>query len=70
MARSQFNRATRALRQTGSSFKPYVYAVAMEHGFTPDSVVSDGPIVWGRTGRRRTTAARYAGRRRSHRPRW
>ncbi|HEV7414624.1 MAG TPA: transglycosylase domain-containing protein, partial [Tianweitania sediminis] len=41
---SQFNRATNALRQTGSSFKPYVYATAMEHGFTPDSVVSDGPI--------------------------
>ena len=45
---SQFNRATKALRQTGSSFKPYVYAVAMEHGFTPASVVSDGPIVWGK----------------------
>ncbi|MDQ6436864.1 PBP1A family penicillin-binding protein [Mesorhizobium sp. LHD-90] len=44
---SQFNRATRALRQTGSSFKPYVYATAMEHGFKPDSIVSDGPINWG-----------------------
>lgn len=44
---SQFNRATRAQRQTGSSFKPYVYATAMEHGFTPDSVISDGPISWG-----------------------
>ncbi|MEO9341139.1 PBP1A family penicillin-binding protein [Mesorhizobium sp. SB112] len=44
---SQFNRATRALRQTGSSFKPYVFATAMEHGFTPDSVISDGPISWG-----------------------
>ena len=44
---SQFNRATKALRQTGSSFKPYVYATAMEHGFTPNSVVSDGPISWG-----------------------
>ncbi|MEQ1950735.1 PBP1A family penicillin-binding protein [Mesorhizobium sp. CN2-181] len=44
---SQFNRATRALRQTGSSFKPYVYATAMEHGFKPDSVISDGPISWG-----------------------
>ena len=33
---SQFNRATQALRQTGSSFKPYVYATAMEHGFTPE----------------------------------
>jgi penicillin-binding protein 1A len=44
---SQFNRATRAQRQTGSSFKPYVYAVAMENGFTPQSVVSDAPISWG-----------------------
>jgi len=45
-ARSQFNRATRALRQTGSSFKVYVYAAAMEAGFTPNSVVTDGPITW------------------------
>ncbi len=45
-ARSQFNRATRALRQTGSSFKTYVYTAAMESGFTPSSVVSDAPITW------------------------
>jgi penicillin-binding protein 1A len=44
---SQFNRATKALRQTGSSFKTYVYAAAMEAGLRPDSVVSDGPINWG-----------------------
>jgi penicillin-binding protein 1A len=44
---SQFNRATKALRQTGSSFKPYVYATAMEHGLKPESVVSGGPINWG-----------------------
>ncbi len=44
---SQFNRATKALRQTGSSFKAYVYATAMEHGFTDQSVISDGPINWG-----------------------
>ena len=43
---SQFNRATRAQRQVGSSFKPYVYAAAMEHGFTPESVISDAPITW------------------------
>jgi penicillin-binding protein 1A len=43
---SQFNRATRAQRQTGSSFKPYVYALAMEKGFSPDSVISDAPITW------------------------
>jgi penicillin-binding protein 1A len=45
-AQSQFNRATRALRQTGSSFKTYVYTAAMEAGFTPESVVSDGPVTW------------------------
>ena len=44
---SQFNRATQALRQAGSSFKPYVYATAMEAGFTPESVISDAPINWG-----------------------
>ncbi len=44
---SQFNRATRAERQTGSSFKPYVYAVAMEKGMTPDTTISDAPISWG-----------------------
>jgi penicillin-binding protein 1A len=44
---SQFNRATKALRQTGSSFKPYVYTAAMEAGLTPESVISDGPISWG-----------------------
>ncbi|KAA6405917.1 transglycosylase domain-containing protein [Candidatus Tokpelaia sp.] len=44
---SQFNRATQARRQTGSSFKPYVYAVAMENGLTPRTVVTDGPINWG-----------------------
>jgi penicillin-binding protein 1A len=43
---SQYNRATVAARQTGSSFKPYVYAVAMEHGFSPDSIVPDAPITW------------------------
>lgn len=44
---SQFNRATQARRQPGSSFKPYVYAVAMENGLTPKSIVSDAPINWG-----------------------
>ncbi|ASU65979.1 PBP1A family penicillin-binding protein [Brucella melitensis] len=44
---SQFNRATRALRQAGSSFKPYVYAAAMEKGLTPSTIVSDAPISWG-----------------------
>ncbi len=44
---SQFNRATRALRQPGSSFKIYTYALAMENGYTPSTVVTDGPIAWG-----------------------
>lgn len=43
---SQFNRATKALRQPGSSFKLYTYTAAMEKGFTPESVVSDAPITW------------------------
>lgn len=44
---SQFNRATKALRQPGSSFKVYVYAAAMEHGLTPDTIVSGAPVSWG-----------------------
>jgi penicillin-binding protein 1A len=44
---SQFNRATDALRQPGSSFKPFVYATAMMNGFTPKSVVQDAPICIG-----------------------
>ena len=43
---SQYNRATRALRQPGSAFKTFVYAAAMEAGWTPDSVISDQPITW------------------------
>jgi len=44
---SQFNRATDALRQPGSSFKPYVYATALANGFTPNSVISDSPVCIG-----------------------
>ncbi len=44
---SQFNRATDAMRQPGSSFKPYVYATALGHGFKPTSIVVDGPICIG-----------------------
>lgn len=43
-ADSQFNRATQALRQPGSSFKPFVYAAALDNGYTPSSVVMDAPI--------------------------
>jgi penicillin-binding protein 1A len=45
---SQFNRATHAYRQPGSSFKVYVYLTALENGFTPESSVSDGPVSCGR----------------------
>jgi penicillin-binding protein 1A len=41
---SNFNRATQAMRQPGSSFKPFVYATALENGFTPASTVLDAPI--------------------------
>jgi len=44
---SQFNRAVDAMRQPGSSFKPYVYATALEHGFKPTSIVVDAPICLG-----------------------
>jgi penicillin-binding protein 1A len=43
-ALSSFNRATQARRQPGSSFKPFVYAAALEGDFTPASIVVDGPI--------------------------
>ncbi len=41
---SEFNRATQAWRQPGSSFKPFVYAAAIDNGYTPSSVVLDEPI--------------------------
>jgi len=44
---SQFNRATKALRQPGSSFKTYVYLMAIEHGARPDMRVVDGPVSCG-----------------------
>src|SRR5437764_7465784 len=44
---SQFNRATDAYRQPGSSFKPYVYTTALLNGFKPTSIIVDGPICIG-----------------------
>ena len=41
---SVFNRATQAQRQPGSSFKPFVYAAALDSGFTPATIVVDEPI--------------------------
>jgi penicillin-binding protein 1A len=46
-ALSQFNRATQAERQTGSSFKPYVYTTAIEEGAKPDDTIVDGPVSFG-----------------------
>ncbi len=43
-AESEFNRATQAWRQPGSSFKPFVYSAALDNGYTPSSLVLDGPI--------------------------
>ncbi|HME30655.1 MAG TPA: penicillin-binding protein 1A [Pseudolabrys sp.] len=41
---SQFNRASQALRQPGSSFKPFVYAAALDNGYTPSTIVLDAPV--------------------------
>ena len=41
---SEFNRATQAMRQPGSAFKPFVYAAALDNGYTPASVINDAPI--------------------------
>jgi penicillin-binding protein 1A len=43
---NQYNRATQARRQTGSAFKPFVYLAALQHGFTPSSVIMDGPVAF------------------------
>jgi penicillin-binding protein 1A len=46
-ALSQFNRATQAERQTGSSFKPYVYTAAIEEGAKPTDIIFDAPVSFG-----------------------
>lgn len=43
-AQSEFNRATQAMRQPGSSFKPFVYSAALDNGYTPASVIMDAPF--------------------------
>ena len=43
--KSEFNRATQALRQPGSAFKPFIYALALENGYSPSSLILDAPIV-------------------------
>lgn len=59
---NQFNRATLALRQPGSAFKPFVYLAALENGMTPDSVIYDSPISFrGATGGQRWSPKNYDG---------
>ena len=42
--RAKFNRATQAMRQPGSSFKPFIYSAALDNGYTPSSVIMDAPV--------------------------
>jgi penicillin-binding protein 1A len=44
--RSKFNRATQALRQVGSSFKPFVYTTAIDRGYTPTTLLQDSPVTY------------------------
>ncbi len=60
-AQSEFNRATQAMRQPGSSFKPIVYSAALDNGYTPASVIMDGPITI-QTGNTTWTPKNYDGR--------
>ena len=57
---SPFNRATQAQRQPGSSFKPFVYAAALDVGYTPETVVMDAPIKIG-NGRKAWTPKNSSG---------
>ncbi|RLQ86919.1 transglycosylase domain-containing protein [Notoacmeibacter ruber] len=47
-AKSQFDRATEARRQPGSTFKPFVYLTAIENGWRPESIVTDAPVQYGK----------------------
>ncbi|TIL44977.1 penicillin-binding protein 1A [Mesorhizobium sp.] len=58
---SEFNRTTQAMRQPGSSFKPIVYAAALDNGYTPASVIMDGPITI-KSGNTTWTPKNYDGR--------
>jgi penicillin-binding protein 1A len=44
---SSYNRAVQSKRQPGSSFKPFIYSAALEHGFSPATVINDAPLVFG-----------------------
>src|SRR5690606_14551374 len=45
--KSQFNRVTQSSRQPGSAFKPFIYAAALENGYTPSSILMDSPQALG-----------------------
>ncbi|WP_192365011.1 penicillin-binding protein 1A [Mesorhizobium mediterraneum] len=60
-SQSEFNRATQAMRQPGSSFKPIVYSAALDNGYTPASVIMDGPITI-KSGNTTWTPKNYDGR--------
>lgn len=53
-AASQFNRATQSRRQPGSAFKPFIYAAALDSGYTPASLVNDAPVVFDDPSQERT----------------
>ncbi|MBB1088302.1 penicillin-binding protein 1A [Lysobacter sp. SG-8] len=62
---NEFNRATQARRQPGSSFKPFIYASALEKGFNPASIVLDAPVVFrqrnGKVWRPQNSTGNFAG---------
>ncbi len=59
--RSEFNRATQALRQPGSSIKPPIYSAALDKGYTPNTVVMDSPIVYEESPGKFWTPKNYGG---------
>jgi penicillin-binding protein 1A len=59
--RSEFNRATQALRQPGSSFKPFVYLTALENGYKPTDLILDAPFVLEVPGQAKWKPQNYGG---------
>jgi len=61
--KNKFNHVTQAWRQPGSSFKPFIYSAALEHGFTPATVVNDAPLFFdaGATGSQAWEPKNYDG---------
>jgi len=61
--KNKFNHVTQAWRQPGSSFKPFIYSAALEKGFTPSTVINDGPLFFdaGTTGGQPWEPKNYGG---------